>query len=137
METIVYLRFISPFAGDWWSCRRGVDYGLFQGYREAREAGLIPAFIKDELDREMEWFGNHLTVPKSKYFDHHKINVGICWFKQDAKDMIQHAWAIASLLRSVDVRISMVRTRHPGLILYSDRFQIIAKPDRQTPTKWG
>ena len=133
----MYLRFISPFEGEWWSCRKGIDCGLFQGSRIAREQGLVPSYLKDALSDELGWFNKNLAAPKGRYFDHRKNNVGICWFKEDAAIFVQRCWRIVAVLKAADVDISFVRTRNPGMILYSDRYQIIAKPEKSTPTKWG
>ena len=133
----MYLRFISPFAGDWESCRRNVDYGIFQATRIAKENGMIPPYMRDELQDELGWFDDHLSAPKYKYFGHRRSNAGICWFRKDATRMISRCWRIASLFRAADIDITLVRTRNPGMILYRDRYQIIAKPTKRTPTKWG
>ena len=133
----MYLRFISPFPGDWWSCKKGIDHGIFQGSRIAREQGRVPSYLRDSLSDELGWFNTHLTAPNEKYFAHRRSNVGICWFKEDAGKFVQRCWRIVAILKAADVHISFVRTRNPGMILYSDRYQIIAKPEKSTPTRWG
>ena len=52
----MYLRFISPFAGDMGPYKRNVDCGIFQAVRIAREEGLIPSIINQDLKDELAWF---------------------------------------------------------------------------------
>ena len=61
---------------------------------------------------------------------------GICWFRDNARDMIARAFGLRALLAECDILISELHTDQPGQILYKDAFQIIAKPAAATPTVW-
>jgi hypothetical protein len=61
---------------------------------------------------------------------------GICWFVDDAREMIARAFALASLIGEAGVPAHKVATRRPGTILYRDRWQIVAKPEEATPVTW-
>ena len=60
----------------------------------------------------------------------------LCWFVDDAREMIAHAFALASMVRECGVPVTKVATHRPGTILYRDAYQIVAKPEAATPTVW-
>jgi hypothetical protein len=62
---------------------------------------------------------------------------GVCWFVDDAREMIARAFALAALLRECDLPVTKLATRHPGQILYRDRWQVVAKPGEETPLGEG
>ena len=133
----MYLRFISPLR----SRMRGVDLGIFQCAIDCRENTIYPAYLRTAIREETDWFNEYLPAPKEGAFGiksrKRMINVGICWFKCSADEMINHAFALKALLGECGVGIKIVGTKYPGQILYVDDFQIVAKPDATTPTKWG
>lgn len=130
----MYVRFITP----WWQVRRGVDCGLFgPAYACARDSE-VPFVLREALWTEIEWFEQNLPVPtrfrvksRGRWVAH-----GLCWFVDDAREMIAHAFALAALIRECGVPAAKVATRRPGQILYRDSYQIVAKPEATTPTLW-
>ena len=90
----------------------------------------------DEILAELSWFKQYLPSPDEEAFEYASHNVGICWFKAEAVHMIRRARNMAILLGAGDIFITEVKTKNPGMILYSDDFQIIAKPAMDTPTVW-
>lgn len=64
------------------------------------------------------------------------LSDGICWFVDDDREMIAHAFALAALIGEAGVPASKVATRRPGTILYRDPWQIVAKPEAATPVTW-
>ena len=134
----MYVRFITP----WWRLPRGVDCGLFgPAYACARDPD-VPEALAVALRAEIDWFETHLPVPrparrafcvrsrKSWRAD------GVCWFVDDARVAIAHAFALAALLGECGVPARKVATRRPGTVLYRERWQIVAKPDAATPVAW-
>jgi hypothetical protein len=130
----MYVRFITP----WWRLPRSVDSGLFgPAYACARDAE-VPAVLREALWIEIDWFEHWLPVP-------HRFTVksrgrwlsdGICWFVDDAREMIAHAFALAALIGECGVPARKVATRRPGTVLYRDPWQIVAKPEAATPVVW-
>ena len=129
----MYRRFISPWPSD----MRNVDYGIFQGIWICEEDYLLPSYLIEELRRETAWFNRNLPCPNRAEFEYASHNVGVCWFSEHAHEMIQHARHMAAIYRAGDIWITEVRTDNPGRILYRDDYQIIAQPNRRTPTRWG
>lgn len=133
----MYLRFVSPLR----SCVRDVNLGIFQCACEYRDNNEYPDFLRTAIREELEWFNEHLPCPETQFFGvksrKRLVSVGICWFKCDAHEMISHAFALRTFLGECGVGIATFGTHNPGQILYTDDFQIIAKPFAATPTKWG
>jgi len=131
-----YVRFITPT----WRVRRvGADCGPFRAAYEAVYERDVPAVLRDAIWQEVEWFNCNLPVPrphkdafcvksrKRWYPD------GICWFVAEAREMIAHAFVLASLLRETGVPVRKVWADHIGTVLYRDPWQVVAKPNRETP----
>ena len=84
------------------------------------------------LREELDWFNKWLPVPrrfgvvaKGKWWSD-----GICWFRDDAREMLAHMYALVSLVEDCGVPVTHNWTRDPGQMLYRDRWQVVAKPDR-------
>lgn len=134
MESTVYLRFISP----WPSYNmKNVDFGIFQALIKCRDEGLVPSYLLKPALKEFDWFKQKLPSPDEHYFNYAGHAIGICWFRSDATAMIRRARRIAALLAEGDIWITVSQTHNPGIILYRDDYQIVAKPTKKTPTKWG
>lgn len=84
------------------------------------------------LRRELDWFNQWLPVPRrfGVVSKGRRWSDGICWFRDDAREMVGHAHTLAALLEACGVPVERNWTRHPGQILYRDRFQVVAKPER-------
>jgi hypothetical protein len=132
-----YVRLITPARR---LCRVDADCGPFGPAYDAMWDPRVPAVLQDAIWHEIDWFEQNLPVPhprrnafcvksrKRWYPD------GICWFVAEAREMIAHAFVLASLLREVGVPVRKVATRRPGTVLYRDAWQIVAKPIDATPT---
>ena len=53
---------------------------------------------------------------------------GVCWFRDDARDCIAHAYTLAALLGEAGVPVTRLKTDAPGDIVYRDAHQIVAMP---------
>ena len=134
-----YVRFITPA----WRVRRvEADCGPFRPAYDAIYERDVPEVLRQAIWQEVDWFNQNLPVPtprkdafcvksrKRWYPD------GICWFVAEAREMIAHAFVLASLLREVGVPVRKVWTDHAGTILYRDPWQVVAKPNAATPRAW-
>lgn len=129
----MYLRFISPWPSD----MRNVDYGIFQAVFRCRDEGLLPEYLMDELLSELSWFKRKLPSPDADRFVYAGHYIGICWFHTHAKTMIRRARDMAAIMAEGDIWVTESLTRDPGVVMYRDEYQIIAKPTKSTPTRWG
>lgn len=126
-----YVRIITPLRR---LHRCDADCGPFGPAYDALYSGDVPQALSDAIWHEIDWFEHNLPVPSPRreafcvksrgrwYPD------GICWFVAEAKDMIAHAFVLASLLAEIGVPFRKVATRRPGTVLYRDPWQIVAKP---------
>lgn len=129
----MYLRFIAPAApGRYSVTRSSVAPGLFGPAGDLWWSSTEPTPALIAIRRELDWFNANLPVPnrlgvKSKgrwYRD------GVCWFRDSARDMLGHAYALATLIEDCGIAIERILARDPGQILYRDDYQVVAKPDR-------
>jgi hypothetical protein len=131
----MYLRFVSPLR----SYKRGVEWGIFQAGFQCRDDDETPNYLRSAIIEEIDWFKKHLPSPDERYCDDGRVPkhmARICWFKCQAKDMINHAYALKFLLDEADCLISVIKTRHPGFIVYKDEYQVVAQPHIHTETHW-
>lgn len=137
----MYLRFTSSDAVHL-GLRGGkiVHRGIFGPAYRVRRDPTYPLYLRRAVHEDLRWFEEKLPVPpRGQFYVRSKSwwrSQGICWFKSEARDMIQRAFGLRSVLAECDILISELMTDQPGQILYKDAFQIIAKPDAQTPTVW-
>jgi hypothetical protein len=111
--------------------RRRRPFGLFRAKRQALDDVELPAWLREQVAAQYEWFSKNLRVPRNR--NGGLIDVtGVCWFRAEAREHIAHARQLAWLLAEADHPTEMITTRHPGQILYRDDIQIVAKPDART-----
>lgn len=105
----------------------GPAFALWYGAENHDDPVLIA------LRRELDWFNHHLPVPSrfGVVARGRRWSDGVCWFRDDARDMLSHAHALAALLWDSGIAVDQVWTRHPGQLLYRDPWQVVAKPDRK------
>ncbi|MDF8333217.1 hypothetical protein [Novosphingobium cyanobacteriorum] len=85
------------------------------------------------LRRELDWFGDWLPVPDRFHVcaKGRRWSDGVCWFRDDAREMVAHAHALCALIEDCGVPVQRTWTRDPGQLLYRDRWQVVAKPERR------
>lgn len=131
----MYVRFVTPERGG-----RGAHLGPFRAAYAFAEDDCVCAALREALSIEIAWFRAELPVPPWRAF---KVKSrggwrddGLCWFVDDAREMIAHAFVLAALLRDCGLPVVKLATRSPGQILYRDAWQIVAKPAAATPVAW-
>ena len=132
----MYIRFVSP---QWLDRRRG-NSGIFSAALDVVYDSATPEHFYLPLRELLDWFNDHLPAPDDNRFAvrsrKREIEVGICWFRADALDMLRNAHLMAAILRDYGVVIAHITTRDPGQLLYCDPYQVVAKPAPHTPTIW-
>lgn len=127
----MYLRFTVPSAGR--VTRAGVAPGPFRAASDLYWDGdrdNDPVLLA--IRRELDWFNEWLPVPrrfgvvaKGRWWSD-----GICWFRDDAREMVAHAYVLAALIEECGMPVYRRWTRDPGQVLYKDRWQVVAMPER-------
>ena len=117
--------------------RANVAPGPFRAASRLYHAGDIESDVGGDpvriaLRREIDWFNEHLPIPRR--FDVKARGRwwcdGVCWFRDDAREMLAHMHALASLVEECGTPVTRRWTRDPGQLLYRDRWQVVAKPER-------
>ena len=126
----MYLRFTTPGV----VTRAHVAPGPFRTASElwwGRRGEPDPVLLA--LRHELDWFNDRLPVPKrfGVTAKGREWRDGICWFRDDAREMVSHAFTLAALIEECGVPIARIWTRDPGQVLYRDRWQVVAKPERR------
>jgi hypothetical protein len=73
------------------------------------------------------------AIPKPSRFTRtqnasHKRTRGLSWIKSSATELVSDLHRLAGLLRQNDVPVEVLKTSHPGYIVYEDSIQVVAEP---------
>lgn len=104
--------------------------GLFHAVRYMKDDNKFLDYELELAELTMEWFNNHLESPLD-YLNAQKFrksDIFISWFKISAKEHISMVREFVVLLESKGVVVEQIRTDRPGKIVYSDDYQVFAKP---------
>lgn len=103
--------------------------GVFQAAIELRDAGRLADYEEEWLERDLGWLREHLPSPACLCESGNER--AICWFRPDARRPIEKVRGMVALLEAHGLFVRMVTTADPGLILYEDDWQVVAKPRRK------
>jgi hypothetical protein len=123
----MYLRFKTQFINE----DDRPNTGIFQAMKFIREHHLTDDEDEALLKELTKWFNDNLEEPN--WYSDEKREYGVtakavCWFKDSAKVFIQKIHELIVILEKYDLILERVTTQHPGTIVYSDEFQIVAIP---------
>ncbi|MCA8970413.1 MAG: hypothetical protein KDC95_11535 [Planctomycetes bacterium] len=104
------------------------DHRLFTGLiaraRILRDDGELDQVEVAVLERVYDWFNRHLPVPP--YGDAWPRNCA-AWFKSEATEAISAMWELYGLLQRKGVEVRMIKSKHPGKIVYEDDQQVVVQ----------
>jgi len=104
--------------------------GIFQMAFELRDGDDLEQHFESELIKNIEWLKQHLKSPKElKENEHFRA---ISWFHPRAKEPIKRIRKIKAILEEHNYIIDTLKTDDPGIVIYEDGWQIIAKPRKST-----
>ena len=102
--------------------------GIFQLAYQLKYSPETFCYHDHELRQHLDWLEAHLTAPKIlERYEHYRA---ICWFKDSAIEPIKRIWVLKRLLEEYGYWVEQIKTENPGLIIYQDGWQIVAKPIR-------
>ncbi len=104
----------------------GYKSGILVAAHTLRDEGDLTVAEHNELRLAIKWFNEHLPHPKVLHNTEHRR--AISWFKPAATQFIQKMWQLKELLDQHDHYVEVLRTTDPGIIVYEDEVQVIAKP---------
>jgi hypothetical protein len=97
--------------------------GLFAATYALLDARECSADEVEAIDQLLDWFYEHLPIPRSRRISHKAI----FWFKSDQRELVRHAWALARLLEKHGRLVQLHKTHHPGYVRFEDRYQVAAE----------
>lgn len=102
--------------------------GLFTAARGLEDEHRLAPHEASWLTEICDWFNDQLPCPP---FSQGRLPLdSVCWYRATATRFIARMWDLAALLIEHGEPMRMVKTRKPGLILYSDDYQVVALPHR-------
>ncbi|MCL1635922.1 hypothetical protein M2650_14955 [Luteimonas sp. SX5] len=106
----------------------GRNQGILVAAHTLRDEGPLTATEHVELNACLSWFNEHLPLPSLLGEAEHRR--AISWFKSGALEAIQRMWSLKRLLDSHGCHVEVIRTADPGVIVYEDDWQVVAKPHK-------
>lgn len=111
----------------------GSPLGIFQAAMQLRDSGTLALHETEWLERELGWLRMHLESPACLREPGNRR--AISWFHPRAIRPIEKVRSIAALLEEHGLLVQTVTTSDPGIVIYEDGWQVVAKPRRQYQTK--
>jgi hypothetical protein len=97
--------------------------GIITEARLLRDGGKLAPYQELCLQEAYDWLNAHLPCPPFRASGWSPEAVS--WFKDTAEAAIDKMWEIVALLQEHGVAVRLLRSKHPGKILYEDAFQIV------------
>ncbi len=87
--------------------------------------GRLPAYYVDYSQEIFERLNRDLPCPP--FSENQWDSECVCWFKDTASEWISVFREIVAILEDCDFQVATLTTDRPGMILYEDDFQVVAK----------
>ncbi len=117
----MYLRFVAGVDSE--SARQ--QNGLFTEIQSLKDDSLLLDYQFELVEETFKYFNDILPVPPYSRKNISK-NV-VAWFKYSAVGFVSRVWDLVTILEQKDVNVRIIKTERPGMILYEDDFQVVAK----------
>jgi hypothetical protein len=103
--------------------RSGRRRGVFNAADALIRARGASDPLSAELERVLDWFGEHLVVPRSV-----EDPRAIFLFRSSSGECMRRMWELAGLLHAAGWPAEMQVVRRPGMVLYADEHQVAVLP---------
>jgi len=117
----MFLRFVAGSDSD--SFQK--QYGIFSEVETLRYEGKLESYQASLAKSTFKYFNDKLPVPP--YSKKKWPNNTFAWFKPSAKEFINKMWELASILEQNDINVRILKTDKPGMIVYEDKYQVVAQ----------
>lgn len=98
--------------------------GVVASLRILRDEGLLADYHEEFANEVFDMLNNRLPCPP---FSKKNWTGCVSWFKDTAKEMIDMFRDIIAILEEHDHEVRTLVTDKPGMIVYEDDFQVVAK----------
>lgn len=120
----MYLRFQTKIP----CSQSGRPAGILVAAHEVRDSNDISIEEEAWVRKLLAYFNLHLKVPSC--LNEPENRRAISWFKEGSS-MIDRVWSLKAFLEEQDIFIDVLTTRDPGIVIYEDGHQVVAKPRRK------
>ena len=107
----------------------GRKTGILVAAHDLCDDGDLSVEEHRNLRSQLGWFNEQLKVPQILSGDEHYR--ALSWFKPGAIEPISKAWMIKAILEENGFHIQVHKTTDPGIIIYEDDWQVVAKPRKR------
>ena len=99
--------------------------GIITEARSLRDEELLHDFEDTWLEKQFNWFNDHVPVPP--YTKSDWPSGCAAWFKNNeaAAEAIKRMWEFVNLLRENGKNVRVLKSKKPGFILYEDDVQVV------------
>lgn len=125
-----YLRFTLPQV-DTESSRK---QGVLVAAHELRDNADLAAHEYEQLRLSLAWFNTNLNHPACLKKPENRR--ALSWYKDSAQKPLEHMWVLKSILEQHGLVVEVHKTTDPGLVLYEDGWQVVAKPRKGQKAAW-
>ena len=112
----------------------GRPTGILVAAHQLRDSNRISMEDEMWLREYLDYFNKHLKIPKCLSFQQNRR--AISWFKRRSR-MIDRIWNLKVFMEEQDVFIDVLSATDPGIVIYEDGHQIVAKPRRKRHSEQG
>ena len=124
----MYIRFQGRVKNE----RTNTYLGIFQIAYELRDSDKLEKHHEKELLKNIQWLKTHLKNPKELNIEENYR--AISWFSTKAHEPMKRIRSIKVILEEHGYIIDTIKSKDPGIVIYEDGWQIVAKP-RKTHNK--
>ena len=100
------------------------ELGIFGALGVLEDRGRLSEGELVRVRATLDWFKDHLTVPR---LDAECWRARF-WFRDSAQPMVKRLWELVGILRERYIRVELITSVNPGLIVYRDQHQVAALP---------
>ncbi|TNE32754.1 MAG: hypothetical protein EP349_00955 [Alphaproteobacteria bacterium] len=108
--------------------------GLIVAAHDLIDDEVLDAMNEDILKGILKWFDDNLPEPTRlrKSRKYHTVNIALSWYKPTAINHISKMYELKSFLELHGITTEVIKTFRPGVIVYEDRYQVVAEPFKDT-----
>jgi hypothetical protein len=117
----MFIRFVVGGDGD----HHRTLTGIVTEARLLRDNVHLDEYQVSRLAEAYAWLNDNLPMPP--FSSSNWPSDVVSWFKDEAGEPVQRMWEIASLLKEHGVPVRLLRSAHPGKVLYEDEYQIVVE----------
>lgn len=99
--------------------------GLLTEVEHLRKGGLLEDYQSKMALEIFDYYNENLPCPP--FSDKNWSPKAVSWFQDSATQFIHRMWDLAFILEQNDMIVRILKTEKPGMILYQDKFQVVAQ----------